>query len=270
MKDNKVLISVAPVDAADKVNDPEKIAADVIECAKLGAGMVHLHVRNPDGSLTDNLSHLKKTVDLIRAKSDIIIEISTGGVSDLTIQQRCAPLSYDKAEAVSLNVGSVNLGDAVYQNPIKDVKYCVKEIVKSGKTPEVEVFEIGMIHTTLELAKEFKMSSPLLFSIVLGHIGAMPATMEALIAMRSFIPKDMLWGITHAHRVNNDIIEAAIALGAKTVRIGFEDSHHVDENTIAETNAPMVEKVRGILTAFGKVPMTPDEARSYFNIIKRG
>ncbi len=266
MLEDKVLLSVAPVDAADKVNDPEKIAADVLECAKLGAGMVHLHVRKPDGSLTEDLAHFKKTVELIRAKSNIIIEASTGGVSNLTIQQRCAPLYYDAVETASLNVGSVNLGSAVYKNPIDEVKYCVSEIIKTGKTPEVEVFEIGMIHTTLELAKKFNFKAPLLFSLVLGHVGAMPATVEALVAMRSFVPNDMVWGITHAHRESNDILAAAVSLGARTMRIGFEDSHKIDERTIAETNAPIVAHTASLLKSLGKSPMTPDEGREFLNI----
>lgn len=266
MFDNKVLVAVAPVDAADTVNNPEEIAADVIKCAEAGAGMVHLHVRDPHGQLTENLDHLKKTVDLIRASSDIVIEISTGGVSNLTIEQRCAPLFYDKAEAVSLNVGSVNLGEAVYQNPIKDVRYCVQKIVETGKTPEVEVFELGMIYTTLQLAQEFKMKKPLLFSIVLGHIGAAPATIEALTAMRSFIPSDAVWGITHAHRVDNDIIQAAIAMGARTVRVGFEDSHYIDRNHVSQTNAPIVKNMVEMLKLMGKEPMTPSEARKFLNM----
>jgi len=266
MKDDKILISVAPVDAGEHKADPEEIAADVLECAKFGAGMVHLHVRKPDGSLTDDLTYLEKTISLIRKQSDIIIEASTGGVSDLTIHQRCAPLSCENVEAVSLNVGSVNLGEAVYQNPAKDVRYCVQEIVKSGKTPEVEVFELGMIYTAVSLKSLYGMKDPLLFSIVLGHGGAAPATLEALLAMRSFIPADMLWGITHAHRTNNEIIRQAVALGAKTVRVGFEDSHIIDNGELSKSNAPIVAETIRLVKALGKEPMTPSEARLFFNI----
>jgi len=116
----KVLISVAPVAATDTHIDPKKIAEDVLECEKAGAGMVHLHVRDLSGKLTPNLDVFKETVERIREKSNIVIEASTGGVSNLTIQERCAPLYYDKVECASLNVGSVNLGKAVYQNPIDD------------------------------------------------------------------------------------------------------------------------------------------------------
>lgn len=264
--ENKVLLSVAPVAAVDTDVDPVRVARDVIACAKAGAGMVHLHVRDRQGRLTPDLTHFKETVELIRKETDIVIEASTGGVSDLTIEERCAPLLYDAVECASLNVGSVNLGKAVYRNPIEEVRWCVDAIIRNGKTPEVEVFEIGMIHTTCELAKEFAFRVPLLFSLVLGHEGAAPATPEALIAMRSFIPSGMLWGITHARRESNDIICAAVGLGAKTVRIGFEDSPFIDGGKKAETNLPIVEHFAMLLRAMGKEPMTPDEARKIFAI----
>ena len=141
--ENKVLVSVAPVAADDKVIIPEKIAEDVYECYKAGAAMVHLHVRDREGNLTPDMTLLEETLRLIRKDSDIVIEVSTGGVSNLTIQERCAPLYSDLVEACSLNVGSTNLGKNVYSNPVDDVEYCVREILKQKKTPEVETFEIG-------------------------------------------------------------------------------------------------------------------------------
>lgn len=264
--ENKILISVAPVSAADKNIEPEKIAKDVIKCAKAGAAMVHLHVRDKYGNLTTDLSGLKKTVELIRAESDIIIQVSTGGVSNLSIKERCIPLYYDKVETCSLNVGSTNLGNAVYCNPIPEVKYCIEEIIKTGKTPEIEVFEIGHIHQTAELRKEYNMKLPVLFSVVLGHPGEAPATPEALMAMVNFIPKDAIWGITHAHRKDFGIIAGALGIGAKTVRIGFEDSDYLNPETRVDTNVPLVEKVVKLLHAMDKEAMTPSEARKMLNL----
>ena len=70
-----------------------------------------------------------------------------------------------------MNVGSTNLGDAVYCNPIPEVKYCVNEIIKTGKTPEIEVFEIGHTYMVQKLREEYDMKEPIWFSIVLGHPG---------------------------------------------------------------------------------------------------
>ncbi len=262
----KVLISVAPVSASDKIIDPKKIADDVIECEKAGAGMVHLHVRDHYGNLTADLTVFRETIERIREKSNIIIQASTGGVSKLTIQERCAPLYDDLVEATSLNVGSCNLGTAVYCNPIDEVEYCLSQIIKTNKVPEIEVFELGMIHTVKELRKKFKLHDPLLFSIVLGHIGAAPATIEALTAMRSFIPQDALWGITHAHRRDYGIFTAALGMGASTVRIGFEDSNYVDETTQTDKNFILVERAARLISSVGLSPASPQEARNMLNI----
>ena len=165
-----------------------------------------------------------------------------------------------------MNVGSTNLGDSVYCNPIPEVKYCVNEIIKTGKTPEIEVFEIGHTYIVQELRKEFPMKNPILFSVVLGHKGEAPATPEALAAMVNFIPKDTIWGITLANRRDFGFIAGALGLGAKTVRIGFEDSNYLDPMTQVDNNVALVEKTVRLLKAMDKEPMTPQEARKMLNI----
>ena len=263
---HKVLISVAPVSASDRHIDPEAIARDVLESAKAGAGQVHLHVRDANDALTPDLSVFKDTVERICADSDIVIQASTGGVSNLTIEERCAPLYYSRVETCSLNVGSVNLGDAVYINPIQDVRYCVREVIQQQILPEIEVFEIGMIDTVLELAKEFSMQDPILFNIVLGHKGAAPATLEALHALRSFIPEGMLWGVTHFGRRNDFIFEEAIRMGASTIRVGFEDSNYLDENTQVRTNAELVAHTAHLIQKLGCDVASPAETRKMLNL----
>lgn len=268
----KILISVAPVAATDILNNPRAIAKDVIACSKAGAGMVHLHVRDLNGQLTPDLSLLEETVRYIRAECDIVIQASTGGVSNLTIEERCAPVHVDWVEANSLNVGSVNLGDAVYCNPIEEVKYCVEEIIKNHKTPEIEVFEIGMIKTVKDLAMKYEFVKPILFSIVLGHIGAAPATVRTLKSMLDayyeFFPEEgeALWGITHAHRTDFEIVKAALDMGASTVRIGFEDSNYLDPHTQVNTNVPLVAAVADIVKTKGMIPAAPQEIRAMLNI----
>jgi 3-keto-5-aminohexanoate cleavage enzyme len=264
--DNKVLISVAPVSSNNHNIVPEEIAADVLKCAEAGAAMVHLHVRDENGNLTTDMTLLEKILRLIRKESDIVIEVSTGGVSNLTIQDRCTPLYSNLVEACSLNVGSTNLGKFVYSNPIDDVDYCVREILKTKKTPEVEVFEIGHTNVMCELMKKYNFINPVLFSIVLGHQGEAPATPQALAAMIQMIPQGALWGITHANRRDFSIIAAALGMGATTVRIGFEDSNYLNPRTIVDTNLPIVKKTVMLLKAMDKEPMSPMQARELFKI----
>lgn len=266
----KVIISVAPTSALTTSIHPSELAQEVIEAGQAGAAMVHMHVRDLQGRLTEDLRVYKEIVEAITAESDIVIQASTGGVSNLTIEERCAPLLYDKVETVSLNVGSVNLGDVVYLNPLPDVKYCVEQIIRNGKIPEIEIFELGMIQTVTDLDRQFNLPKPILYDIVLGHRGGAPATIDALIAMRSCIPKDALWGITHAYRQDYSIITAAIAMGASLVRIGFEDSDYMNERRKASSNVELVEKLAGIIRAMELEVASPEDARRMLNVPRRG
>jgi len=267
----KVMISVAPVSAEDTCIDPEKIAEDVIHCYHEGASMVHLHVRDRKGKLTSDMTVLEETIRKIKAETDIVIEVSTGGVSDLTIQERCRPCFSSLVEATSLNVGSVNLGKAVYRNPADDVRYCAEQIVKQGKRPEIEVFELGMIHTSRQLAEEFDMIRPILFALVFGHEGEMPPTKDALEHMmqylyQNFSKEEAFWGYTQANRKNWNMIRTALDYGAVSLRIGFEDSDCLETGLHARTNAELVRKAVALLHEKKMEPMTPAEVRTMMNI----
>lgn len=271
MNMKKILVSVAPVSAADKQINPESIADDVFECWKNGAAMVHLHARDQSGSLTPDLTVLEKTVKLIKDRCDIIVEISTGGVSNLTIEERCQPCYVKWAEANSLNVGSVNLGDAVYINPINDVRFCVRQILENQKLPETELFEVGMANTLRKLDEEFGFPKPMLIALVVGHPGEMPATRQGLEHLISgvydnFRQGDVLWGYTQAYRKDWELMKYALDRGAASVRIGFEDSDYISQNKKAEKNYQLIEKVKSILYEKNMLPMTSDEARAMLHI----
>lgn len=264
----KILVSVAPVAATDILINPRAIARDVYECYQKGACMVHLHCRDLNGRLTPDISLLEETIYYIRQYCDIVIEISTGGVSNLTIEERCQTCYPSWVETNSLNVGSVNLGTAVYQNPIKDVEYCVGEILKNGKTPDIEVFELGMINTVRELDEKFHFPWPMLFALVFGHGGEMPATVPALDhmigALHENFPNqnDVIWGYTQAHRQDWEMVKVALDKGASSVRVGFEDSDMIAPGVHCDTNAAIIADLVDIIKSKGMMPMTPAEARA--------
>ena len=123
-----------------------------------------------------------------------------------------------------------------------------------------------MIHTAIELSHEFNFNKPLLYNIVLGHKETAPATVEALTVLRSFIPSDALWGITHYGRKNFDLLMTAVFMGASLVRIGFEDSNALDEVTTASSNAGIVGKIAHIMRTCGFKIATPEQAREILMI----
>lgn len=264
----KVIISLAPVAAGTPV-DAKKLSQDVAESVKAGAAMCHLHCRKPDGSLTPDISYMAECFNEILKKTDVIVQASTGGVSDMTIEERCRPLDYEKTESASLNGGTTNLGENVYINSFEDIRYCADAVYQRGILPETEVFDIGMIHNMALIKAEQPFLEPMLFNLVFGHKGGMQPTAEMLSAFRSFVPSDALWGVTHFGRNNWTFLAMAIAMGATVVRVGFEDSAYLSENETAEYNYQIVEKTTALIRAMGLSPATPEEARQILKLKKR-
>lgn len=263
----KVIISLAPVAADSTIVDPKIVADEAIKASRCGASIVHLHVREKNGQLTDDLTCFEETINIIKSETSMIIQASTGGISEMTIQQRCAPLRCQSVEMASLNVGSVNLAGTIYKNHPNDVEWCAKEIVKNNVMPEFEVFELGMINNILELDKIIQFKRPMLFNIVLGHTGSTQANIETLIAMRHFIPTGALWAITDYGRRDFSVIAAAIAMGANEVRIGYEDSRYLTQDQLAENNIVLVEKVKKIITSMDKEVATIPQAREILGLV---
>ena len=120
----KIIITVAPVchvgkeipEGCKNPLTPEEITEDVINCYKAGACEVHLHTRDLQGNPTFELDVFSDTIRRIREQSDMIIQSSTGGLSSLSLEQRCVCLNVPEVEVASLNLGSVNFGETVYVN----------------------------------------------------------------------------------------------------------------------------------------------------------
>lgn len=261
----KIVVSVAPVAAGTPV-DSDLLAVDLEKCAKKGASMVHLHCRRPDGSLTPDTSYMEECFEKILARADFVVQASTGGVSNMNIEERCRPLSYPRVETASLNAGSTNLGDAVYLNPFEDIEYCAEQIYKHNIIPDVEVFDIGMIENIESMKGKIPMRLPIFYNLVFGHKGGMQPTVNSLIAFRSMVPSDARWGVTHFGRDNWEFLAAALALGAETVRIGFEDSAYLAPGRQAEHNYELVERLVQMIHAMGLENATAAEAREIMGV----
>ena len=264
----KVIISLAPVQAGTGV-DAERLAEDVEKSVQLGAAMCHLHCRKPDGSLTPDISYMVTCFEEIRKRTDVVIQASTGGVSEMNIRERCNPLDYEKVETASLNGGTTNLGESIYINSFDDIRYCADAVYKRGILPETEVFDIGMIHNMELVRGELPFADPMLFNLVFGHKGGMQPTPEMLTAFRSFVPQEALWGVTHFGRDNWTFLAMAIAMGAAVVRVGFEDSAYLSEGNYAQYNWQIVEKLVELIRAMGLEPASPAEARRILKLIER-
>ena len=278
MKSRKIVVTVAPVCHVGKEIpagcfnplSPEEIADETAACAKAGASQVHLHTRDLTGEQTFDLTVFSKTLDLIREKSDIIIQGSTGGLSTLTLEERSVCLNEPRVEVSSLNMGSVNFGESVYINTLPEIRYWAGRMKEKKVVPEMEIFDLSMVETCSKLADEGVLERPMHYNFCLGTGTAsnLSDTPRNLGYMVSLMETGSHWGLNNDQMQSLSMLSCAISMGASVVRVGFEDSFYYAPGQLAPTNTVLVEKVVELIRAMGHEPATPAEARRIFGIDK--
>ena len=274
----KIIITVAPVCHTGKTIPPEcknplspkDIADDVLQCAEAGAGMVHLHTRNENGEQTFDLSVFSKTLDLIAARTDIVIQGSTGGVSDLSLEERCVCLDEPRVEVASLNMGSVNFDETVYINTLPDIRFWAKRMKEKKVVPELENFDLSMVETCSRLANEGILDRPMHYNFCLGpgRASNLSASVRNLGYMQSLIEPASHWGFTHDSMKEFSMLLHAVSMGASVIRVGFEDSFYYAPGQIARSNAVLVKNLVILIRKLGIEPATPAEARAILGVNK--
>jgi 3-keto-5-aminohexanoate cleavage enzyme len=273
---SKIIIAVAPVAhigtalpaGARNPLSPEEVAGEVVRCARVGASMVHLHVRNERGEPTFDLSVYSRTLDLIRRESDIVIQGSTGGLSTLTLEQRCVSVAEPRTQVASLNMGSVNFGEGVYINMVPDIRYWAGRMKEHGVVPELEIFEAGMLATVARLAGEGALSPPFNYSFSLGFRGALPADPRHLAHLAALLPPGSHWGLIHEGMEDYRLLAFALGLGAAAVRVGYEDGRHLAPGRVAADNVELVARLAELVTLLGLEIATPAETRALLGVRK--
>ena len=247
---------------------PDEIAEAAAECAAAGASIVHVHARLPDGSSTQDPAVYAEIIAKVRARCDIIVQVSTGGAVGMTPEERIAPVRL-KPEMATLSMGSVNFGDDVFLNTPTDMRHFLTVMQAEGVTPEFEIFDSGML-TTLNrwIKRGIVPPSPLHVDLVLGVPGAMAGTAAALHFLLTDLPEGATWTVAGVGAAQVALGAAAIPLGGH-VRVGFEDNIFYAKGQLATSNAQLVARIARISAEHGRSLATPDQARALLGI-KRG
>ncbi len=266
MMQDRVIVAVAPVGveiAPPSVNPQtsEEVAAEVVACSRAGASMVHLHVRNEAGDQTADLTTFTRTLDIIRASSDIVIQGSTGGLSTLSLEERCVALNDPRVEVASLNMGSVNFGEDVYINRMPDIRFWAQRMRAAGVVPELEIFESGMLSAARQLMNEGVLQPPYYCNLPLGAHWALPADPRSILFVTALMPAGMRWSVVHDGMRDLSLLAAAVGMGATAVRVGFEDSVWLAPGQPARRNADLVARIVDLIRTMGGSVATPAEAR---------
>jgi 3-keto-5-aminohexanoate cleavage enzyme len=243
---------------------PGEIADEAARCREAGAAVIHLHVRNDDGSNTQSSERFAQVIAAIRRKCDCIIQPSTGGAVGMSIEERAGPLAC-QPEMATLNCGSINFGDDVFINSRPDIRRLAGKMRASGAIPELECYEVGHVEEALTLATEGAIGRPLHFQFVLGVKGAIPAREDALLYLRSLLPVDATWGVAATGRFQQPMTELSMRLGGHA-RVGLEDNIYTAKGVLAEGSAPLVARAAAYAKSIGRTPADPVLARQLLGI----
>jgi 3-keto-5-aminohexanoate cleavage enzyme len=247
----------------------EEIAASAVEAAGAGAAIVHIHVRDENGTVTGDLDRYAKVQRLIRASGvDVIVNLSTsGGVGRASDEQRWG-IAALKPEIASFDAGSLNFGKTIFLNPPAFLDRLAAETAAHGVKPEIECFEPGHVANALRLIADGKLAPPFWFQFVLGVPGGSPGTPKQLLNMLEMIPEGALWSVCGIGRAQLPLGTMAIAMGGH-VRTGFEDNLYYHKGVPAESNAQLVARLVRIAGELGRPVATPAETRELLGIPAR-
>ncbi len=272
------LIITAAISGAEvtKENNPnipytaEEIGKEAEFAYKVGASIIHLHVREDDGTPTQKKERFRECIEEIRRRvPDVIILPSTGGAVGMTNEERLQPIYLEPSpEMATLDCGTMNWigGDEIFLNTENTIIYFVQEMNNRGIKYELECFDKGMIDTVLRLHNKGYIKGPMHFNFMLGVKGGINASVRDFLFLVNSIPKNSTFSIGAIGRYEFPMITLSIIMGGH-VRVGFEDNLYLSKGILANSNGELVEKVVRIAHELGREIAKPDEARKILSLI---
>lgn len=261
-----VMIMVAPTGAFAKKSDnpatpltPAEIAAEVVECARAGASIAHIHARDSEGRPTQSLAVYREITERIREKSDIVLQISLGSPG-FTIAEALEPIAL-RPEMVSLPLGVFLKEDTQAHEQVRRMAEVIRD---QGVCPEMSVYNKLMMRGALGLIESGSVRQPASFGFVLREPASMADGTKSLLELVAQIPANAHWWVAKGGAYALGLRALAIEMGGHA-RVGFEDSvNDFSGSRLAPSNAYLVEKMTNLCVALGRRPATSAEARANF------
>lgn len=269
----KLIITAAICGAEVLKEHNPAVPYTVEECAReaksaydAGASIIHLHVREDDGTPTQSKARFKAVMDAIyKVCPDVIIQPSTGGAVGMSNDERLQPTELNP-EMATLDCGTLNFGgDEIFENTENTIKYFGQRMIERGIKPELEVFDKSMIDMALRLHKKGFINAPMHFDFVMGVNGGISGELRDFTFLRGSIPADATYTVAGVGRYEFPLAVAAIIDGGH-VRVGFEDNVYLSKGVLAKSNGELVEKVVRLAKEFGREIATPNEAREILSL----
>lgn len=239
----------------------QELVVSSLDAIEAGATIIHLHVRENDGTPTQDKTIFKKVIDEIhRVYPKIIVQVTTGGAASMTKEERAEVLDLD-IEMATLDCGTINFGlRDIFVNKVVDISYFAERMNSKGISYELECFEKGHIDTVMYLAKKGIIQKPLHFSFVLGVLGAMKGEERDFMFMKDSIPEDATFSVAGIGKYEFPLAELSIRHGGH-VRVGLEDNLYLEKGVLAKSNRELVDKAKELILKHHRSVATIDETR---------
>lgn len=274
---------------------PDQIATEAIAAAEAGAAIVHLHARDPlNGRPTPDPDVFLQFLPAIKANSNVVINITTGGAQGMAIEERLRGPLRLKPEMSSLNMGSMNFAlypmlnrykewqhdwepgyleasrDYIFRNTFTDIEFILEKLGKGcGTRFEFECYDVGHLYNLAHMIDRGLVEPPFFVQTIFGILGGIGPEAENLLHMRRTADKlfgsDYEWSILGAGRHQMNLVTMGAIMGGN-VRVGLEDSLYLGKGKLAQSNAEQVRKIRTILNELSLETATPDEARQLLKL----
>ncbi len=273
---------------------PEQIIENCLGAAEAGASSMHVHVRDPKtGQPTMDLDLFKEVCQEVHSKSDVVINITTGGAPTMTPEERMVGVKKFKPELASINMGSFNFGlfpvmdkikeykfdweedylerskDNIFKNTFYDQERIFKIMEDNGTKPEMECYDVGHLYNTAYWADKGVLKPPFWLQLIFGIMGGIQPSVANLVHMKttadSLFGKDYIWSTLAAGRFEYNLCTTGVIMGGHA-RVGMEDNLYLGKGQLAKNNGEMVEKMVQIVRLLDREPNTPQETREMLKL----
>ena len=277
---------------------PQQIIDDAVRAANAGAASVHIHGRDPKTARpTTDPAVYREIAAGIKARSNVIVCITTGGTAYMAPEERAQVVPALKPELATFNMGTINFSihpiadrykdedykfpwekefaigtkDFIFRNTFGDIEKLMQMMKENNTKPEFELYDVGHIYNLNFLVRRGIIKFPVWLQFVTGILGGIGANIDEVVHMKQTADRllgadNYVWSVIGAgYPAEFNLATLGIMMGGHA-RVGFEDNIFIEKGVLAKSNAELVEKLVRIAQELGREIATPDEARKILGL----
>ena len=235
-----------------------EIADEIVGAAEAGAAIAHVHARTDEGQPTQSVEAFRTIVELVRARSDIILELSLGSPG-FSVEEALAPLALRPAMAsFPMEVRKDAAGGG------NSLESTTRMLVERGVRPSLAVTSMetrAMVQDLID--RDIAGPIPCL-AIGAESVQSLASAASDVLRLTAALPEKAHWWLMKSGKsgiAQYAVRALAIGLGGH-VRVGFEDMVRTyDDSGLAPSNAWYVDQMVQLSGSIGRPVATPGQAQ---------